>query len=300
MRSDALEGIVTMLRANAAARGGAEMTVQEWRDAYDGLGLMLPMADGADVAAVVAGGVRAHWITTPGHDARRTIVYLHGGGYCIGSLVSHQAMLTHLSAAAAARVLAVDYRLAPEHPYPAALDDAVAAYCWAVEHGRADPARTVLAGDSAGGGLTVATLVALRDAGMPLPAAGVCLSPWVDLTQSGESIRTRAGEDPMVRGEDLCRWAAEYARGVDPADSDLSPLFADLAGLPPLLIDVGTAEVLLDDARRLAERAAAAGVDVTLTVADEMVHVWQFFAGSVPEADDAIRRIGEYVAKRAA
>lgn len=299
VRSESLAGIVQMLMDQAATRGDTEMTVDEWRAAYDGLGALLPAAEGTERVAVDAGGVPASWITSPDHDPGRTIVYLHGGGYCIGSLRSHDAMLSHLSAAAGARVLAVDYRLAPEHPHPAALDDAVAAYRWAVEEAGADPARTVIAGDSAGGGLTAATLVALRDGDIPLPAAGVCLSPWTDLTQSGTSMQERADEDPMVRAADLDRWAAAYSGGVDASDPRISPLFADLAGLPPLLIEVGTSEVLLDDARRLAARAEQAGVDVTLTVAEDMVHVWHFFAGVVPEADDAIRRVGTFIEEQA-
>jgi len=289
-RSEALEGIVAMLRATAAARGEQEMTVEEWRAAYAGLGALLPAAAGVTVEPVDAGGVPAEWLSPAGNDAGRAIVYLHGGGYCIGGLDTHRPMLTHLAAVSKARVLAVDYRLAPEHPHPAALDDAAAAYRWVLDNG-AEAGRTVVAGDSAGGGLTVATLVTLRDAGDPLPALGVCLSPWADLTQSGESVRTRAEEDPMVRGADLDRWAACY-RGDLPADHPaISPLFADLRGLPPLHIEVGTAEVLLDDARRLADRARTAGVEVTLVEAEAMVHVWHFFAGAVPEADDGIARV---------
>lgn len=300
MRSEALAGIVTTLRSAAQQRGNAAMTVEEWRAAYEGLGQLMPLAADTEVTAVDAGGVPAEWVVTPKADAGRTIVYFHGGGYCIGSMLGHRAMLSHLSTAACARVLSVGYRLAPEDPHPAALDDAVRAYRWALAFGGADPARTVIAGDSAGGGLTVATLVALRDALAPLPAAGVCLSPWVDLTQSGATIKTNADVDPMVHVEDLDRWADAYSGERSTSDPAVSPLFADLAGLPPLLVDVGTAEVLLDDARRLAERARAAGVEVTLTVAEDMVHVWHFFAGAVPEADEAIARVGAFIGKGAA
>ena len=245
---------------------------------------------------VDAGGVPAEWIGTGDGPV---VVYVHGGGYCIGSLGSHRSMLTHLASAVAGRVLAVDYRLAPEHPFPAALDDACAAYRW-VFAGGADPARVVIAGDSAGGGLTLAALVALRDAGDPLPAAGVCLSPWADLTQSGATMSEKADADPMVHAEDLARWAAAYAGSAHETGSPgLSPLFADLAGLPPLLVEVGTAEVLLDDARRLAERARAAGVDVTLFEGEDLIHVWHFFAGAVPEADEGIDRIARFIGERA-
>lgn len=294
MRSEQLDSIVTLLRTTAAERGEVEMTVQEWRDAYEGLGGFLAPAPDVPVTAVDADGVPTEWI---GADtAGPVVVYLHGGGYCIGSLGTHRPMLTHLAAAIGGRVLSVDYRLAPEHPHPAALDDAVAGYRYVLASG-VPPARIVIAGDSAGGGLCLATLVALRDGGDPLPAAGVCISPWADLTQSGATVHTAAEADPMVRAADLDRWAACY-RGRLPADDPaVSPLFADLAGLPPLLIEVGTAEVLLDDARRVAARATDAGVAVSLHVADDMIHVWHFFAGLVPEADDGIARVAAFITR---
>jgi monoterpene epsilon-lactone hydrolase len=296
MASEQFEGIITMLRTTAETRGDAEMTVEEWRDTYHGLGAMLPVHEGVPVEATDAGGVTAEWIGSD--DAGPVVVYVHGGGYCIGSVDTHRAMLTHLSAAMNGRVLSVGYRLAPEHPHPAALDDATAAYRHVLACG-VPSERVVVAGDSAGGGLTLATLVALRDAGDPMPAAGVCLSPWADLTQSGATIATKADIDPMVRGEDLDRWAEAY-RGGMPADSPaISPLFTDLRGLPPLHIEVGTAEVLLDDARRVASAARAAGVDVTLHEAEDMIHVWQFFAGVVPEADEGIARVAKFITTNA-
>jgi monoterpene epsilon-lactone hydrolase len=296
MRSEALENIVTMLRAQAAERGDVDMTVEQWREAYDGLGTLLSAAEGVAVEQIDAGGVRAEWIGTGDGPV---VVYVHGGGYCIGSLDSHRSMLTHLASAIDGRVLGIDYRLAPEHPFPAALDDACAAYRWIVAGGT-DPSRVVVAGDSAGGGLTLATLVALRDEGDALPAAGVCLSPWADLTQSGATISEKDDADPMVRAEDLDRWAAAYAGSDhDPGSPALSPLFAELSGLPPLLVEVGTAEVLLDDARRLAERARAAGVDVTLFEGEDLIHVWHFFAGAVPEADEGIARVARFIGERA-
>jgi epsilon-lactone hydrolase len=295
MTSEALQGIITMLRTTAAERGDAEMSVDEWRAAYGGLGSMLPQRDGVPVTPTRAGDVPAEWIGDS--DDGPVVVYLHGGGYCIGSLDTHRAMLTHLAAAIGGRVLAVDYRLAPEHPHPAALDDAVAAYRHVLASG-VSPARVVLAGDSAGGGLTLATLLALRDAGDPAPAGAVCISPWADLTQSGATLTTKAEVDPMVRGADLDRWAAAYCGGA-PADAPaISPIFADLAGLPPLHIEVGTSEVLLDDARRVASRAQDAGVAVTLHEADDMIHVWHFFAGVVPEADEGIARVARFIIDR--
>ena len=230
----------------------------------------------------------------PGADASRVLLYLHGGGYVIGSIDTHRSPAGRLSRAAAARVLIIDYRLAPEHPYPAAVQDATAAYRWLLRNG-ATPARTVIAGDSAGGGLTVATLVALRDAGDPLPAAGVCLSPWVDLEGIGESMTTRASADPIVQKPGLLWFASLYLGGADPRTPLAAPLYADLHGLPPLLIHVGTAETLLDDATRLAERAKAAGVDVTLEAWEDMIHVWHLFAPMLPEGQQGVERVGEYI-----
>jgi acetyl esterase/lipase len=191
-------------------------------------------------------------------------------------------------------VLNVDYRLAPEHPFPAAVDDAVAAYRWLLTQGvGAD--RVVIAGDSAGGGLTLATLLALKDAGDPRPAGAVPISPWTDLEATGESMRTRVAVDKVIKPDELKAVVDWYARGADLKSPYLSPLHGDYAGLPPLLIQVGDAEVLLDDATRVADRAEAAGVDVTLEVWDEMPHVFQSFTGLLPEADEAIEHIGRWV-----
>lgn len=291
MASEEMQGVIQMMRDAAAEGGDAERTIEEWRESYQQLSTFLPALDVA-VVAVDAGGVAAEWI---GDDLDGPVVmYVHGGGYCIGSTTTHRPMLTHLATAMGGRVLSLDYRLAPEHPFPAALDDALAAYRWLLGTGVA-PANVVVGGDSAGGGLTIAALVALRDGGDPLPAGGICLSPWADLTQSGSTINSNADIDPMVRGGDLDRWAGAYAGTADVAAPLVSPLFADLAGLPPLHIEVGTAEVLLDDARRLTSRASAAGVTADLIVADDVVHVWQFFVGVVPEADEAIERIASFV-----
>jgi acetyl esterase/lipase len=226
------------------------------------------------------------------------ILYLHGGGYVIGSIDTHRELTGRLSRAAAARVFLIDYRLAPEHPFPAAVEDATAAYRWLLQNG-ATSSRTVIAGDSAGGGLTLATLVALRDAGVPLPAAGVCLSPWTDMEGIGESMATRAHLDPMVQHDRLLHMASLYLNGADPRAPLAAPLYANLTELPPLLIQVGTAETLLDDATRFADRAKTAGVDVTLEAWDDMIHVWQLFASMLPEGQQAIDRLGEYIRQHA-
>jgi len=269
-------------------------TIAERRQAFEALAAKLPVASDITCEKVDAAGVPAEWIVAPGAESRRSLLYLHGGGYVVGSLNTHRDLAGRLSRAAAARVLLIDYRLAPEYPYPAAVEDATTAYRWLLRHG-ATPTHTVIAGDSAGGGLTVATLVALRDAGDALPAAGVCISPWVDLEGIGESMTTKASVDPIVQHQGLVRLANLYLSGAHPRTPLAAPLYANLQGLPPLCIHVGTAETLLDDATRLAERAKTAGVDVTLEVWEEMIHVWHLFAAMLPEGQQAIERVGAYI-----
>jgi epsilon-lactone hydrolase len=252
---------------------------------------------GTIVDPVDADGVPAEWVITEPRAGDRVLLYLHGGGYQIGSPATLRRMVALLSAAAGAPALSVDYRLAPEHPFPAAVDDAVAAYRWLLAGGT-DPATVALAGDSSGGGLALATLVALRDAGEPMPAAAFAISPWTDLALTGESLRTRAAVEVMVQPDGIPETAALYLAGADPRHPYASPLYADLRGLPPVLIHVGDAEVVLDDSTRFAARAREAGVDVTLEVWDEMPHVWHAFAGLLPEAGQAIARAGDWLRAR--
>jgi acetyl esterase/lipase len=223
------------------------------------------------------------------------ILHLHGGGYIAGSLAFGRSLGARIGRAAAARVVSVDYRLAPEHPFPAAFDDALAAYRGLLAEGVA-PGRLVLLGDSAGGGLVCAVLLALRAAGDPLPVAAVLLSPWVDLHLTGASLRVRAADDPILTPPFLALGVAAYLPGGT-EDPRASPLQADLSGLPPLLVLTGTAEILFDDAARLTERAAAAGVDATLDVGEGLVHVWPLFA-DLPEAAEAVARIGAWIGAR--
>jgi acetyl esterase/lipase len=293
MASAEHRALVEILR-NQPVLDGA--TIHDKRSSMEAMAGGAPLPDGATVEVVDAGGVPAEWVAAEG-SGDAVVLYLHGGGYCIGSLNTHRGMAARVAAVCGARVLNVDYRLAPEHPHPAAVDDAVAAYRWLLGAGVA-PGAVVVGGDSAGGGLVVATLLALRDAGEPMPAAGVCMSPWVDLTCTGETFETKAGEDPMCSKEGLDEMAAAYAgeHGVD--HPLVSPVHADLSGLPPLLVQVGTAEVLLDDAVRLAERARAAGVDVRLEAWDDLVHVFQAFAPMVPESVEALEGIGAFVRER--
>lgn len=253
----------------------------------------------ADIAwrAVDSGGVEAEWNVPDDCAPGRVVVYCHGGGFALGDIRTWRPLCSHLARACRARVLSVGYRLAPEHPYPAALEDALAAYRFVLSSG-ADPTKLVLAGDSAGGGLAIATLVALREAGDPLPAAGVCLSPWFDLTLSNPAIDALADVDPMVTRPMLEEFRDAYLAGTDPRTPTVSPLHADLAGLPPLLVQVGRDEVLVGEAEAFAKRASAAGVDVTFEPWDDAFHVWHMFADELPEAREAIAGIGSYVAAR--
>lgn len=292
MPSPQLAVIVEMFRASPPLP--QDMDVHARRRRMDELTSGNPLPDGARATPVDAGGVPAEWVEGRGASAAATLLYVHGGGYTVGSVGTHRATVARFSEATGARALSLDYRLGPEHPFPAAVDDAVAAYRWLLARGT-DPRTIIVAGDSAGGGLTVATLVALRDRGEPLPAGGVCISPWADLECSGASMTTKADADPMCNREGLLGMAAAYLAGQDPRSPLASPIYADLTGLPPLLIHVGTAETLLDDSTRLAERAHAAGVSVDLEVWDDMIHVWHAFAPLLPEADQAIARVGTWV-----
>lgn len=294
MASPELQVVVQMLRENPPIRGD---TLLEMRANMAAAAGALPRSEDGSYTTVDAGGVPCEWIATPGSREDRVVVHYHGGAYTMGSLETHRGLATHIARASRARVLLVDYRLAPEHPHPAAVEDAVAAYRFVLGEGLA-PGSVALSGDSAGGGLTAATLIALRDAGHPLPAAAVCISPWLDMTLSGESIESRAEQEVMVTRLVLDLASEAYCKGSDRRAPTASPLFADLAGLPPLLVQVGTAERLLDDSRRFAARAKAAGVDVTLEVADEMFHVWHAFADLLPEAREAIERLAAFLEKR--
>jgi phosphinothricin tripeptide acetyl hydrolase len=294
MPSPQLQIVVDMLRSAPAVAGADVLAMRRNMDAAVAA---VPVPEGVAFTKVRANGVPAEWTAAAAARDDVAIVYFHGGGYVMGSLDTHRGLCARISQAARARVLSVGYRLGPEHPHPAAVDDAVAAVRFVREQGVA-PRRTAVAGDSAGGGLTLATLVALRDAGDPLPAAGMCISPWTDLAFTGESIVTKAAEDPMVRAADLRLMADAYLAGRDPKAPLASPLYADLAGLPPLLVQVGSAEILLDDSVRVAERARRAGVDVELRVWPDMIHVWHAFAQILPEGQQAVNELAAFFEKR--
>jgi acetyl esterase/lipase len=280
------EAIVEALRAQ---RDAPAADIATMRANMEAMTATLPLVPGSECTDTVVAGVPVDSVAAPGADAERVIVYFHGGGYVMGSPATHRSLASRLSAAAGARVLLVDYRLAPEHPYPAAVDDAIAVWNGLLAEGT-DPARAAVAGDSAGGGLVLALLERIRATGAPRPACAVCLSPWADLEGTGA---TGDVDDPMVTMDGLHEMAGHYG-GDRRAEPEASPLHADYSGVPPLLIQVGTREVLLDDARRVARTAEAAGVAVTLEEEDGLIHVFQAFAG-VPEAEAAVGRIGDFV-----
>ncbi|MBP7962386.1 MAG: alpha/beta hydrolase [Caldilineaceae bacterium] len=239
-------------------------------------------------------GMAAEWITPPLALPKRTLMFIHGGGYFFGSLNTHRQLAADVANAAQARTLLFEYRLAPEHRYPAALDDTLAVYRALLRDG-VDPSQLILAGDSAGGGLTLAIMTALRDAGEPLPALAICFSPWTDLACVGESMQSRVKADPWFDPRQMVQAARYYLGNQAPETPLASPLYADLHGLPPLLIQVGMDEILLSDSTRLAEKARAAGVDVTLQVWPQMMHVWQAFARYVPEGRAALDHVAAFV-----
>jgi epsilon-lactone hydrolase len=270
-----------------------ELALDELRERYETLLATAPVPDDIDVVAVDANGVAALQVRAPGASSTRTLVWLHSGGYLLGSAQGYRAFGYELSRAADATALLVDYRLAPENPYPAANDDALAATEWALNKG--NPNSTVLGGDSAGGALCVATLVSLRDRGGALPAAAVCVSPMLDLAATGESMDTNRDVDPVCSRETVAMLGGTYLGGGDVTNPIASPLYADVSGLPPILLTAGSAETLMDDSVRLAEKVRAAGGEVTLEIAEDMVHIWPLFHSILPEARLSIDRIGAFV-----
>ena len=286
-----LNSLVTLLTSRPAPD---KPDVAISRARYEKLASVLGSAPDAKCEKVDAGGVPAEWVAAPGTNETRAVLYLHGGGYAIGSLNTHRRLAYDISAASSARVLLIDYRLAPEHPFPAAVDDAATAWRWLLGQGIA-PNRLAIAGDSAGGGLTIATLINLRDQKLALPACAAAISPWVDLEGVGTSMTARSKQDPMVQKEGLLWMASMYLAGKDAKTPLAAPLHADLKGLPPVLVQVGTAETLLDDATRLAEKLHLAGNDVRLAIWPNMLHVFPFFAPVLSEGRDGCVEIGNFI-----
>lgn len=246
---------------------------------------------------VMAGGVPAVQVTTPRSRDGHHVLYLHGGAYAYGAPTHYRDFIWRIADATGASVLCIDYRLAPEHPFPAAIDDAASAYRWMLTEG-ADPGRMAVMGDSAGGGLVFGALLKLRDNGAPMPAAAVAMSPWTDLALTGESIRLNADNDPMLNAHHASVFTDWYLGGADPKNPHASPLYGEMAGLPPSLIQVGSDEILRDDAVRMADRLRSAGCLAELEIWPRMPHVWPLYARVLPEGRRAVERIGGFVRAR--
>ena len=290
MGTDELEVVRTLLTSKPRPIGWSER-----RQRLDEVGSVWPVADDIALASVDIDGVPGEWSIAPGSNASRVLIFLHGGGYCSGSIRSHRRMVTEAGRAGALRTLAVGYRLAPEHPFPAALDDALTA--WRFVRGQGLPARSIaVGGDSAGGGLTVALLKRLKDSGEQLPGCAWLVSPWTDLGMSGGTLITNDAVDPLIHKGYLEELAAAYVpAGIDRTDPRISVLFADLDGLPPTLIQVGSAETLLDDALRFASEAGKRGVFVTLEIWPHMVHAWHLWNAHLEEGRRALGNAGAFM-----
>ena len=299
MASEQLQQVLKLIEDRP--RPPANPTRQQIREAMEERSF--PATDAAAVTKVEANGVPGEWVVVAESNPNRRVLYLHGGGYVYGSAVTHRRLCEDIARAGGCAVLNLDYRLAPEHPFPAAVDDAVAGLRFVRENGPHGPGAaesTFVAGDSAGGGLTLATLLAARDQGVDQPNAAIAISAWTDLAITGEYV-TSVGEDDHQASDTsmLEHLAAQYLGGADAEHPLASPLYADYAGLPPLLMQVGGAEMLLTDTTRAAERARSGGVDVVVEVWDEMFHVWHQYAPMLPEGQQAIDRIGEFIERHA-
>lgn len=272
------------------------LSLEQERANLDEGGARFRVPEDVTLQPIDVDGVPGEFLIAPGASDNKVVLYLHGGGYAIGSIKSHRYLMQNISRHSGAKTLGIDYRLAPENPFPAALDDATTAYRWLLAQGY-EPKNIAIAGDSAGGGLTLATLLNLRDQGDPLPAAGVLISPWTDLTGNAGSVTSRADSDPMVKPDGLYSLGSLYLNGIDPTTPLASPVFANMNGLPPLCIHVGGREILYDDAVTVANRARTAGVEVELVDEPELFHVWHAFAPMLEEGQRAVEQIGAFLEK---
>ena len=274
------------------------MSVQELRRRFDDAAQRAPLAPGVRVVSDRVNRLAAEWLRPSAVLAGgRVVLYFHGGGYAVGSLNSVRCLASNLAKALGVNMLALDYRLGPEDPFPGCVEDGVLAYRWLLERGHA-PHEIALAGDSAGGGLCIAVMLALRDQGYRLPAAGLCFSPWLDLTLQSRTFDDNAATDPIVQRWILAEMADWYLAGQDPKEPLASPIFADLHGLPPLLLQVSSAECLVGDTARFAQVASDAGVEVTSQTWTDMPHVWQAFAPRLPEGRQALQAVGQWLSTR--
>jgi len=289
LRNQILKKLISYLMS-----GWSDGTIEEQRARQEKMARFTRFPADIHCQPISVDGIPAEWISV--QDANMgVILYLHGGAYALGSIKVHREFIARLAWTTKMRCLAINYRLAPEHPYPAALEDATTAYRWLLNQG-VNASQIFISGDSAGGGLTLGTMVILRDAGEQLPAGGICISPWTDLTLTGTSILSKAKVDPILDPASLQMYAKFYAGEFELTNPLISPLYSNLQGLPPLLIQVGEDEILVDDAVRLAEKARAMGVDVTLEIWDELFHVFHMFP-FLPESKKAVEGIADFVSR---
>jgi len=273
-----------------------DKTVEEHRKALERASRLTLLPFGTKTELVSINGIKAEWVSVGNVSEEKIILYLHGGTYTFGSINTHRDIAARMSKYSGCKALVLDYRLAPEYPFPAAVEDSTNAFRWLIEGG-ISPNNIAIAGDSAGGGLSVATMLILKDNGDPLPGAAVCFSPWIDLEGKGESNKVNIGIDPLISPEWFDYMAAFYVGNNDIKNPQISPIYADLKGFPPMLIQAGSDEVILDDSKRLAELALEAGVEVTLDIWEKMWHVWQIFGGLMPEGAMALKKAGEFIRK---
>lgn len=296
MSKQEMDAVIQLLNANQAE---GDPTVAEQRAGMEALAGSFPLPEGAQQRAETIAGVPCEWQSVDGAKDDAVLLYFHGGGYVIGSVNTHRGLVTGFSGASGITGLSVDYRLAPENPFPAAVEDAVSVYHALLEQGR-DPSKIAIGGDSAGGGLSLALLLAARERGLPQPACAALLSPWSDLRIVAKAYESRKDSDPMVRKDGISAMAAHYLGDTDPTNPLASPILADLSGLAPMMIHVGDREVLLDDSVDLAARAEEAGVEVSLKVWPDMIHVFQAFYPMVEEARQSIAEMGAFIAEKTA
>jgi monoterpene epsilon-lactone hydrolase len=293
MVNKGLERVIKLLLHNREV--AAKKRVKDERDELEHMANMIQLSNDVETKKGNIDGIDVIWLKTPGVEEESLIIYLHGGSYTAGSFNSHKDLVQRLSREAKCKIITIEYGLAPEHPFPKGLNDVIKIYNWLINEEKYKPNKIVIVGDSAGGGLALATLVKLRDLGIKLPAAGVCLSPWTDLAFTGESCYDKNISDPGITLDDLMFAAKLYIGNNDPKNPYISPVYADLKGLPPLLIHVGTIEKLLNDSTRVAESAKKAGVNVTLKVWNEMIHVFQAYAVLIREGEESIKEIGSFI-----
>ena len=288
-----MQRVIKLLKQTAEA--DIHKRVEDSRKSLDQLATLVTLPKDVTIESININDLPANWISAPESNLDKVILYLHGGGYMEGSLISHQDLAIRIGRASKSKVLLIGYRLAPEHPFPAALEDSIMVYKWLTTEKNVLPQNIVIAGDSAGGGLTLCTLLKLRDENIPLPAAAVCLSPWTDLAITGNSIKKNFKIDPWLKPSEIYFMAELYIGDNDPENPYISPLYGSFYNLPPILIHVGSHEILLDDATRVATKAKNEGVDTTIEIWDEMLHVFQAFANWAPEGQEAIDKIGEFI-----